>query len=116
LLSEGKPLLLIFTDPSCKPCRVVYGSLGDWQRDYGEGLAIRLISRGQVAHNQQIRADYHLEPMLLQQDREVAEAYQAYGTPGGVLILPNGVVGSFVERGAEAIEHLLEQVATKVLS
>jgi hypothetical protein len=42
--------------------------------------------------------------MLLQKDREIAEAYQCWGTPGAVVIRPDGTIGSQIAEGAEAIK------------
>jgi peroxiredoxin len=45
--------------------------------------------------------------VLLQKDREVAQAYQANGTPSAVLIRPEGTIGSPLAQGADAIRALL---------
>jgi thiol-disulfide isomerase/thioredoxin len=50
--------------------------------------------------------------VLLQKDREIAEAYQAYGTPGAVLIRPDGTIGSPVAQGADAIRALIATALT----
>jgi hypothetical protein len=47
--------------------------------------------------------------VLLQDDREVAEANQAAGTPTGVLIRPDGTIGSPLAPGGEAIAALVAQ-------
>jgi hypothetical protein len=47
--------------------------------------------------------------VLLQQDREVAELYQVYGTPGAVLVRPDGIIGSPLAQGADAIRALVAQ-------
>jgi peroxiredoxin len=45
--------------------------------------------------------------VLLQKDREVAEAYLAYGTPSAVLVRQDGTIGSPVAQGADAIRALV---------
>jgi thiol-disulfide isomerase/thioredoxin len=45
--------------------------------------------------------------VLLQREREVAEQYQAYGTPAAVAIAPDGRVASHVAQGGEAIRNLV---------
>lgn len=44
---------------------------------------------------------------LLQQDREVAQAYQADGTPTAVIVRADGAIGSPLALGAEAIAALV---------
>jgi peroxiredoxin len=45
---------------------------------------------------------------LLQKKHEVAESYQAYGTPSAVLIRPDGTIGSPLAQGADAIRSLVQ--------
>jgi thiol-disulfide isomerase/thioredoxin len=45
--------------------------------------------------------------VLLQQDREVAEAYREEGTPAAVVIRPDGTIGSALAAGADAIRSLV---------
>jgi peroxiredoxin len=52
---------------------------------------------------------------LLQQDREVAQAYQAHGTPAAVLVQPNGTIGSPLALGADAIRTLVARTAGQPL-
>ena len=46
LRSAEKPVLLLFTDPSCGPCNAMMGDVGKWQRDLSEKLTIAVITRG----------------------------------------------------------------------
>ena len=48
--------------------------------------------------------------VLLQQDYEVADAYQSDGTPSAVLVLPDGTIGSPLAPGADAIHALVARV------
>ena len=50
--------------------------------------------------------EHKLGNMLLQRDREVAEAYRVEGTPGAVLV-QDGRIASMVATGADAIQGLL---------
>jgi PqqD family protein of HPr-rel-A system len=54
-------------------------------------------------------AEHALEPVLLQADREVAEQFQAGGTPSMVLVRPDGRIGSPLAQGADAIRTLVAQ-------
>ena len=45
--------------------------------------------------------------VLLQKDREVAQAYQAHGTPSAVVVRQDGAIGSSLAQGADAIRVLV---------
>jgi hypothetical protein len=45
--------------------------------------------------------------VLLQRDREVAQAYQIQGTPSAVLVRPDGTIGSPLAQDADAIRALV---------
>jgi len=51
-----------------------------------------------------------LENIYLQQEREVAESYQATATPIAVLVRPDGAIGSSLAPGADQIRALLRSV------
>jgi peroxiredoxin len=104
-----KPVLLLFTDPHCGPCNALLSEIGHWQRDHVREVVLAVISQGPLAVNQVKRVEHGLTHVLLQQDREVAEAYQVYGTPSAVLIHPDGTIGSPVAAVVEAIRALVAQ-------
>lgn len=103
LCAKAKPVLLIFSDPDCGPCKALMPDIRHWQRQYANKLTLALISRGTVEANLGKSA----EVVLLQHDREVAEAYQTYGTPGAVLVHPDGTIGSPLVMGTDAIKALV---------
>jgi peroxiredoxin/uncharacterized membrane protein YphA (DoxX/SURF4 family) len=107
LRATGKPVLLVFSDPDCSPCTALLPEIGRWQRDYAGKLALALISRGTPEANRGKAGEYRVTRVLLQQDREVAQAYQAYGTPGAVLVRRDGTIGSPLAQGADAIRALV---------
>src|SRR5688500_7823151 len=100
LRAAGKPVLLVFSDPSCVPCNALLPDLARWQREHATKLTIAVISRGTADANRAKMAKLRLEHLLLQQDREVAEAYQANGTPAAVVVGPDGTVASQLALGA----------------
>jgi thiol-disulfide isomerase/thioredoxin/uncharacterized membrane protein YphA (DoxX/SURF4 family) len=89
LLEPKLPLLLVFTDPNCGPCRELAPQLAQWQEGLREQLTIATLS---------CDADG---------GREAAEAYQAWGTPSAVLVSANGRVASYVAQGSPAINGLV---------
>jgi peroxiredoxin len=109
LRTPGKPVLLVFSDPGCGPCTALLPELARWQHEYADQLTIALISRGTPEANRAKMSEHRLTYILLQQDREVAEAYQAYGTPCAVVVRADGTIGSPLAPGAEAIAALVAQ-------
>ncbi len=107
LCARGKPLLLLFTDPACGPCTALLPDIGQWQRDHVTRMQVALLSRGTVEANRAKVTEPGVTQVLLQKDREIADAYQAYGTPSAVLVRQDGTIGSAVAQGADAIRALV---------
>ncbi|MFL5696682.1 MAG: MauE/DoxX family redox-associated membrane protein [Ktedonobacteraceae bacterium] len=108
----GKPVVLIFSDPGCGPCMALLPEIGRWQREHATKLVVALISRGTVEANRPKVTEYGLTHVLLQQDREVAQAYQAFGTPSAVLVRRDGMIGSPLAQGADVIHALIASAVT----
>jgi thiol-disulfide isomerase/thioredoxin/uncharacterized membrane protein YphA (DoxX/SURF4 family) len=106
LQKRRKPLLLLFTEPGCGACDAALPEVAQWQRDYGDRLSIVPVSRGDVKENRIKSAKYGLRNLLLQADREVAQAYQAEETPSAVL-LKEGRIESSLAIGTDAIRGLV---------
>jgi len=113
LLAPGKPLLLIFTSPTCGPCVVLFQEIKDWQRAHSEKLTIGLISKGTIKDNFVNVARNGLGEVLLQKEREVAEQYQAMVTPTAVVVSASGRIVSPLAAGADEIRNLLHTVLEK---
>jgi peroxiredoxin len=107
LRAPGKPVMLVFTDPSCGPCNALLPEIGRWQRAHAADLTVAVLTRGSVDENRAKVTEHGLVNVLLQQDREVAEAYQEEGTPCAVIVNSDGAVGSSLASGADAIRALL---------
>lgn len=107
LRSSGKPVMLLFTDPGCGPCNALLPEIGQWQKQYANQLNIAVVSRGDLAANRTKATENGIGQILLQKDREVAEAFKAPATPSAVLIRPDGKIGSGVHPGADSIKQLL---------
>ena len=113
LRAVDKPILLIFSDPDCGPCNALLPEIGAWQRDHSPDLMISVISRGSLDANRAKSSEHGLFNVLLQEDREVADAYQAEGTPSAVIVNPDGTIGSSVAAGPDGIRALVaRQVGT----
>jgi thiol-disulfide isomerase/thioredoxin len=106
---------LIFSDPDCGPCSALLPDIARWEGEYAATLTIALISRGSKEANRAKIGKNRLRYVLLQNNREVAEAYQASGTPGAVLIGPDGKIASFLAMGSPAIAGLVARGAGTLL-
>ncbi|HET7056558.1 MAG TPA: MauE/DoxX family redox-associated membrane protein, partial [Thermomicrobiales bacterium] len=111
LRAAGNPVVLIFSSPTCGPCTALMPEVGRWQREYADQLTIAMIGQGEPAANRAKSAEHGLTNVLLQQSNEVAQLYDAKGTPTAVLISADGTIGSAVAPGAEAIRALVTQAA-----
>jgi peroxiredoxin/uncharacterized membrane protein YphA (DoxX/SURF4 family) len=109
LLASAKSVLLLFTNPNCGPCQALLPEVGHWQQEHSAKLTIALISEGTAADNRAKIAEPELSRVLLQQKREVADIYQAWGTPAAVVIRPDGAIGSPLAQGADAIRAVVVQ-------
>jgi len=110
LLDHGKPLLLLFTNPHCGPCVVLFKEIKEWQDAHQDRLTIALISRGTIKENFVNVARNGLGEVLLQKEREIGEKYGGLATPTGVVVNPDGRIASRVATGADEIRGLLNNV------
>jgi thiol-disulfide isomerase/thioredoxin len=83
--------------------------LARWQRE-SIAFTMAVVTRGSVDANTAKIAEHGLSQILLQPDREVAEAYQVYGTPSAVLVRIDGTIGAGVAQGAAQIRELVRSV------
>jgi len=109
LLAARRPLLLVFTNPHCGPCQSLLPDIRRWQFEYAPALNIALVSEGTANDNHAKVSAQGVQQVLLQKKREVAESYQAWGTPSAVLVRPDGNIGSALAQGADAIRSLVAQ-------
>jgi peroxiredoxin len=112
LLASAKPVLLLFTNPNCGPCQALLPEVRRWQQEHSAKVTIALISEGTAADNRAKIGQQGLSRVLIQQKREVAEIYQAWGTPAAVVIRQDGAIGSRVAQGADAIRAIVAQSVT----
>jgi peroxiredoxin len=115
LRAAGNPVMLLFTDPNCGPCQRLLPDVGLWQSEYGEEMTIALLSRGTVDENLAKTSAHGIRNVILQNDREVREAYRVAGTPSAVIIRYDGTIGSETAAGAEAITILATQALTQAI-
>lgn len=117
LVSIGKPILLIFTNPKCGPCIHLFKEIKDWQTAHNDQLTITLVTIGTIKDNFVNVARNGLGQVLLQEKNEVAKLYGARATPTAVMVNPEGRIASRVAGGAEDIRTLLDShVRTSTVS
>ncbi len=109
LRAEGKPVLLLFSDPACGPCSALLPEVGRWQQERAGELVVALVSSGSLEDNRARASEHDLTIVLRQEDHQLALAYGAAGTPMAVLIDRDGSVASEVAAGADAVAALVAQ-------
>jgi len=106
LTREGTDLLLLFAEPGCGACEAMLPEVAGWQQQHHERLRIVPISHGDAEVNRQKMTASGVTGVLLQENREVAQAYQVDQVPSAVLV-KDGKIGSYVVSGDEAIRTLV---------
>jgi thiol-disulfide isomerase/thioredoxin/uncharacterized membrane protein YphA (DoxX/SURF4 family) len=109
LTAQDHPVLLLFTDPGCGPCNAMLPSIAEWQRVHSGELTIAVLTRGTADDYLPKAREHGIAGVLLDGDLAVYNACQAIGTPGGVLVDPQGHIASPVVGGADAIAGLIAQ-------
>ncbi|MGI9020517.1 MAG: MauE/DoxX family redox-associated membrane protein [Solirubrobacterales bacterium] len=112
LVAAGRPSVLFFTDPGCGPCNAMMPRVGAWQREHAERLTMAVLSRGGADANRAKAQEHGLASILIQENREVAEPYDAVATPSAVAIDANGRIASPVASGEPAIAALIARFGT----
>ena len=107
LHAHGKPVVLIFTNPTCAPCSALMPEIGRWQRDYADTLTVAVLSRGSVEENRAQISEQQISRLLLQHHNEIDQLYNVQRTPSAVLIHPDGLIESTLAEGAEPIQALI---------
>jgi len=110
LRAAGNPTLLFFMHPGCGPCEALVPEVTAWQRDHASDLTTAIVSLGDEDENRTKFGAQGLTQIMLEQNLEVSNAYEASGTPSAVLIDADGTIGSSVAAGAEQIRNLVARV------
>ncbi len=106
--ARGKPVMLIFWDPSCgPPCRALLREISRWKREYTASMTVALVSQGSREDNNAHFAGDSASSVVLQLGKEVALAYLVAGIPSAVIVRSNGVIGSRLALGADSVKALV---------
>jgi thiol-disulfide isomerase/thioredoxin len=109
LLAPGLPLLLLFTSPSCGPCKALLPDVAAWQDEHADRLTIAIVNSGDREASIAEAQENGLERVIADHDLAVYEAYQASGTPSAVLVASDGTIASYVAAGADSVRQLLDR-------
>jgi peroxiredoxin len=114
LTALGRPVLLVFVDPGCSPCNAMMPEVAGWQRHHGGDITIALVTTGGLEANRAKASEHGITRVLVQNGREVADAYGAPPTPGAVRVDARGTIASPLVAGAEAIRTLMRNTLAGV--
>jgi hypothetical protein len=112
LLDPTRSTLLLFFDVACGPCDGMLRRVAGWQRSHAGRLRIVPVFSGEEAAVRARTKIHGLEDVLVQRGFEVGEAFGVPGTPGAILLSPEGRVQSPTMAGEESISRLLDAVVT----
>lgn len=107
LLARGKPVLLIFTDPDCKPCAELLPHVAIWEHQYAEMLSFVIITRPSPSGNGSNGMMQRFQNIALQTNHEISESYKVAATPVAVIVRPDGTIGTWLAAGKVAIQSLI---------
>lgn len=107
LLARGRPVLLVFTSPTCGQCSMLMPRVAAWQREHHEDVVVALVSGGKPALVREETAG--LDDVLLDTDLGVYERYDVNGTPSAVLVADDGTIAAWTAAGADWIETLFAE-------
>jgi peroxiredoxin len=106
---RGRPVLLVFSDPDCRPCQEMAPLLEQIHRGASD-FAVLMISRGDQEANHAKISEHGLTfPVVLQRKWEVSREYGMFSTPIAYMIDEFGVLASGAAVGASAILGLAGQ-------
>jgi peroxiredoxin/uncharacterized membrane protein YphA (DoxX/SURF4 family) len=108
LRAAGQPVVLLFTSPGCGPCATLLPEVARWQQA-GDRLTVALVATGTAEQNGAKAAEHGLRNVLLQREKEVAEAYRSPGTPSAVIVGADGRIAQPMAAGPEPIRALVNR-------
>lgn len=105
--AEARPMLLMFTAPSCPVCDKLFPIIRSIAR--AERLAVVMVSDGAPEEHQRFLDNHELGPIRYVVSAEIGMAFQVGKIPYGVLLDGEGVIRSKgLTNTREHLESLLE--------
>lgn len=109
LLAHGKPVLLLFTSPSCGPCNSLLPDVAEWTTRFDAELTIALVSIGNVDDNRAKAHAHDLRHVGLQEWPDVSTPYGVNATPTAILIDADGMIRNPNANGRNEIRDLVDR-------
>ena len=107
---RGEPFVLGFFNPGCGYCQQLSPRLGELPAG---GRRLVLVSQGGTEDNLRLREAHRWRcEVVHEDDLEVVQAYQTYGTPSGYLIDAEGRIASPLVLGADGLLALCDPAST----
>jgi thiol-disulfide isomerase/thioredoxin/uncharacterized membrane protein YphA (DoxX/SURF4 family) len=115
LLARARPLIFFFVSPTCHPCQALLPEIEVWEEELKGKVDFIFLSGGNPKENADKFGGKNFKRILLQTEREVAEAVRAKWTPTALLVNAGGLIASHLAAGDAAIRELVERVKTENL-
>lgn len=112
---QKTPTLFFFVSPTCNPCKALLPEIDQWRKELMGKVNFVFVSNGKAQENIDKFGNDPRRPILLQKQRELAEAVNAQWTPTVILMDTNGRVASHPTAGDNAIRSLIEQLKSEDL-
>jgi uncharacterized membrane protein YphA (DoxX/SURF4 family) len=113
LLASGLPLALVFSDAQCAPCAAALPVVAEAQHNWAERLTIAVVSKGVTEQSEVAWREHELEHVGIAPDHDVALSYGIPGSPGAVLVSPEGRIDSSPALGIAQIAELFRAAAER---
>ncbi len=110
-----RPTLLLFVNPACGPCRALMPKAAEWAVEFAGKVDLRIVSTGTPEENEEAFEIDSEIAVLLQQDREFANAVGGLWNPSGLLVSADCRIASHIAAGDSAIETLVQKIREKEL-
>lgn len=114
LTAAGRPVLIVFMDPSCASCNGMVPEVGEWQRDHDAAMTVAVVSTGGRDRNLEKVNAHRLTNVLLDDTGEIGRSFAFEGTPGAVVVDSDGRIASPIASGTPAIRALVARTAGKI--
>ncbi|MEP6946721.1 MAG: MauE/DoxX family redox-associated membrane protein [Acidobacteriota bacterium] len=116
LLQAAKPTIMFFVSPTCSPCKALAANFDEWETELGGRVNFVFVSSGEADDNRNKFGSGTSRTVLLQKEREFAEAVHAKWTPTALFTDTHGKIASHVATGDMAIIELIDRVRASDLS
>jgi uncharacterized membrane protein YphA (DoxX/SURF4 family) len=107
LRARGRPVVLVFAQPGCCPCRTLFPHLGRWQTTLAAQLTIAVVSHGAMAGHRPLCEEHGIADVMVGKGPDLFHAYRIPGTPAAVVVGPDGKIASATVTGDVMIETLV---------